>query len=357
MKRLLIAIALLLCPFFCAAATKEAPEADPFKNWMNYYYMSGDSSKVPDYLKWLQESGALEKDPAKIDRVEGFLSVIFADNAAKANEWAHSGSFTGKTQTAIDYAVKPPVAPELKEIKTAEDIDTVWGSFYASGKELYLKKIVDALDTSAPLSGNVVQDGPTRAQAAHSLGVNMTPHEAVERYIRSESEKRTGAVGDQLKHIVADVSEQRDARASKNRDGEFSAVLIVADPNAVGKALAESVRDNTIRLKESAHARTDDKRTFVIFFGGMALSPDYQADVTYDVKLVDPEGKTYLEKTALVALKDKVPTRFRMFNNKDAVFISFDRKDTKGTYNVSVTLKDNIGKKSIPLTAVIAFKK
>jgi hypothetical protein len=332
---------------FCtsAAIAQEAPPQAE-QDWFTYYYINKDISKVPAFLGELERSKRLDKHPESVPSVEGFLSVIFADNPSNVDGWIHGAAFTGKTKTAVDYAAKPPVAPDAIEIKNATDLDRVWGAYFASGDEKYLKKVEGVLEKTGK------KFAVLHAAAAYSLGVNMTEHESVDRFLHNESAGRTDAVGNDIKQIVAGVDKQREARAFPNRDGEFNALMFITDPTVPAKTSGD-----VIHFKESSHAKAGDNRALVIVFAGMQLSPDYLADVTYDVKITDPAGKTFTEQKGLEAVKRKLPTRFRVFNNKDVVFLKFDAKDTPGEYVVNATLNDNIGKKSIPLTYKLTLEK
>jgi hypothetical protein len=326
------------------------PQANPYQEWLTYYYMEKDPTKVPEFLGWLQTSSMLEAHPAAVPSVEGFLSVVFAQNADKAAGWSKAVPFTGKAKEAVDYVLKPPIALQDMVVKKPADIDRMWGAFSASGDDVYLTKIVAVLDTKNALTGDAKQDAETRAAAAWSLGSNMTQHEAVDRFLVSQSKSETGEVGKALKKMVADVEKQRDAHALPNKNGDFSAMLFLTDPKVASKELARASGD-IVHFKEMSYAKKGDKRTIVIVFAGMQLAPDYKADVTYDVQLVDPAGKVYSNIKDLEGIKEKVPTRFRIFNNQAAIFMSFDKKDKPGPYVARVTLKDNIGKKNISMIA------
>jgi hypothetical protein len=349
MKRLILCLTAFFASVAAAFAAAPSPDADPFHNWFTYYYLDKAPEKVPDFLKWIQESGVLERHPDGVAPMEGFLSIVFADNPAQVDGWKNAAQLTGNAKKVVDYAAHPDVKPQEKEIKTASDLDMAWGSYDASGDTAYLSKIVDVLDKKKKLSGDEKQDEATRATAAYSLGVSMTEHESVDRFLQQESGKREGEVAESLKSIVANVQKQREARAFPHRDGDFSAMMIVTDPKIATKAFSGPGGD-VVHIKEMNKARAGDKRTIIVVFAGMVLSPEYMANVTYDVQLIDPKGKVYTDQKDLEVLKQKVPTRFRLFSNlsgKSAILLSFDRKDTPGSYQIKVVLKDNVGNKSM----------
>lgn len=356
MKKILFGLwAFLLCTPFAYAQEKSAIN-DPYHDWFTYYYMDKNTTKVPDFLKWLQQSAILENNAERLAATEGFLSIVFKDNAAQADGWNHLIPYTGKAKEAVEYAAHHPTDPGDLDIKTSQDIDKVWGAFFASGDTQYLQKIVNVLEPKKSFFGKEKQDMSLHKAAAWSLGSNMTQHEAVDRFLQNESKKRQGKVAEELSNIMADVQKQRDARAFPHRNGDFSAMMFVTDPVLAESELAHA-SNNIIHFKEMTHAKIGDKRTLVIVFAGQELSPEYKADVTYDVQLSNPTGKIYSDLKNLEALKQKVPTRFRIFNNKAAIFIDFDAKDKKGIYKINVLLKDNIANKAIPLNSSILLGK
>jgi hypothetical protein len=187
----------------------------------------------------------------------------------------------------------------------------------------------------------------TRATAEWSLGSNMMQHELVNRLIRKELSVCTGTVKKRLEEIIS--RNEQGAKPFPNKNGDFSAMLLIADE----KTLSEFAKPSSegIYYKEISKAKRGASLAIKIVFGGMELMDDLDADVTYDLKILDPNGNIYagVDLTAAEALKVRTPTRFGVFDNRSFIQIHFVQDDKLGTYKIIAALHDNVGKKTIPL--------
>jgi len=132
-------------------------------------------------------------------------------------------------------------------------------------------------------------------------------------------------------------------------DGDFTAELFLMDAAGI-QEFAKPV-DEAPRLSSMSATKRGDIVGIKLVFAGIALKDDLNADVRYDLKILDPEGKIY-DKTdlkELEALQRKVPTRLRLFDNLQVVAIKFEPKDKAGEYRILCTVRDNVGKKQVKL--------
>jgi hypothetical protein len=213
MKKLFLIFVLAFSIASPTFAQQSTPD-DRFGGWMTYYYKDKNSSQTGDFMKWLQTSQMLERNPNAILPIAAFLSVIFDDNPEKVSEWLKVDNFSGAAKKAIEtalwlngdaklkeFATKPenyvrPSPVKLSEIKveSAAQLDGMWGGFFASGDPVYVKKIIGALELEGSL---------TQAAAEWSLASNMKQHELVNQIVQSEAKTRTGIVKQKLDDLVA----------------------------------------------------------------------------------------------------------------------------------------------------------
>ena len=87
----------------------------------------------------------------------------------------------------------------------------------------------------------------------------------------------------------------------------------------------------------------------------IALRPLPAANLTYDLKIVRPDGGLYdaTDLTEMEALKGKVPMRFSIFDNRSFIKVRFEPHDPSGTYRIVAAINDNVGRKRVPLTAEV----
>jgi len=367
---------LVLCLFGLQAAWAEEPssgrQGTDFSQWMTYYYVYKDAAKMPDFLQWMQNSQILEENESAEAPLAAFLSVIFAENPQRIASSAHDVEYTGRAREAVEYAPwlsgngetiarffgkTPSYAESSPEPLSAlipnnpGDLDLMWAAFFASGNILYLGKIVDVLDDGVPLTGNKTRDLATRAAAKWSLGSNMLQHERVNRFVLEQMDARSGAAKTELQKIVA--QNDKGKHPFPARDGEFSAMLIVSDEKSLqeyDKPSSEGMQFQTV-----ANAKRGDMLAIKVVFAGMQLTDDLMADVTYDLKMVTPDGGLYdaTDLTGMEALKGKVPMRFSIFDNRSFIKVRFEPQDPSGTYRIVAAINDNVGRKRIPLSAEV----
>jgi hypothetical protein len=213
MKKLLLLFILTFSTISSALAVHPV-QNDYFDSWSTYYYKDKESSQTGNFLKWLQTTQTLESNPNAVQPTAAFLSIIFADNPTKVLNWIKIADFTGNTRKAIEVALwfagkqvelkafakkdaaaysKP--APKLSKIEVLSpiELDMMWGAFQASGKDVYVQKVIDALGSA---------DVVTQEAAQWSLATNMKLHPFVRQIVQSEARIRIGVVKEKLDELV-----------------------------------------------------------------------------------------------------------------------------------------------------------
>jgi hypothetical protein len=376
MKICIICVLLLFgaCSPAVYACEDPPPKSDQLTDFMTYYYLDKDTKSVVGWLKKLQDRKLLDEHESATGPLAAFLSVVFSDNPAMVSRLAKSADFTGKTKEAVQTALwlsghaemiaeifgEAPAFAKSKrvslkkwQIKDAGDLDMMWGAFLASGDVAYVKRVIDVLDKDHELIGDDQVVLVTRKSAEWSLQSNMMQHELVYRAIRDEARTRSGPVKKKLRTMLASA---KPAGSLLEKNGGFSAKLLLMDEQ--GLAEFDKPTDELLRLDSKKTARRGDTVAIKIVFTGIELTEDLKADVEYDLKVLDPDGKLYegSNLTGAKALSGKIPTRFRIFDNRDVVAIRFEPKDKPGTYKVIAKLTDKTADKTVSLKAEIELR-
>ncbi len=338
--------------------------------WMDYFYFHKDVSKVPDYLAFIDRT--LPGNEAAVQPTVAFLSIVFAENKDKVEGWVkplklspkaaevvasalwvsgNSDKVTLITGTAPEWAAKKPPVLTEQEVKGPADLGVMWLAFAASGSEVYVKKVATVLNEDTKLLGNKESDQATRTAAENSLAANILTHELVNRAVNKEAKTAKGKYKAKLDKIIADTRAKITALPTK--DGDFSAMLVVT---SVEDAKAFDTPGSEAKtLNDKPSAKRGEQVALNTIFSGMALSDTLSADVTYDMQVLDPEGKVYdkFAEKNLDALKGRVPGRFRVFHGNLYPVLKFSPTDKLGKYTVKAEIRDNIGKKKVALTKTI----
>jgi hypothetical protein len=352
----------------CAAPQELSQQDAKFTEWMTHYYIHKDISKVSEFLQWLQTTKILTQHNGPSKPIAAFLSIIFANNKSQLQSWLTKHTFTGKTKETIAYALwlsdngqlitklfketptyikSSPINLLSMPLKQPSDLDMMWGAFLASGNDTYVKKVVDVLDERTPLTGDKTLDMATRSSADWSLGSNMMQHELVNRLIHKETTTRRGSVKKTLEAIIA--QNKKKTPLFPNRDGDFSAMMVVINKNTLAEF--DKPSSQGVKLQEVSKANRGDRMIIKILFSGMELTNELMSNVTFDLKILDPEGDIYgkSDLKELEALKKRIPKRFSVFDNLSFIEIGFGQQDKLGKYQFIATIRDNVGKKSISL--------
>lgn len=137
-----------------------------------------------------------------------------------------------------------------------------------------------------------------------------------------------------------------------HKDGPFSAMLMVLDQESLKEF--EKPSSEGLYLQAKNKVKRGETVLVKIGFMGMQLDMNMNADVTYDFKILDPDGKTAVnEARGVLALSGKVVNPFMVFNTQSHIDVGFEESDKSGVYKFVATITDNIGKRSIPLEAQV----
>lgn len=372
MKKIILSLLIVTLSWqtaFCAPQNISQQDIE-LQQWMTYYYFHKDNTKINSFFSWLQDSQLLEKNEGAYKPIVAFLSVLFEENKAQVKAWLEEKKFNEKTKKAMQEALwlsankdlaliifkeapqyyqSPTISLLSMPLKHGSDLDMMWGAFMASGDKQYVKKIIDTLDETTHLSGHKLFDQTIRASAVWSLGSNMIQHDLVERIVRSELSTRTDNVKEKLELIIQKNKKQMQLKQFPHRHGDFSAAMVVTDE----KQLSEygKTPEKTLNFTEISKIKPGHELAIKIVFSGMELTEEQMSDVTFNLKILGPDGQILngADYKNLEALKIKTPTRFGIFNNKSFIKISFEPQDKLGKYKFLATITDNVGKKSVPL--------
>jgi len=335
-------LALALLTLFTRAALSQdemSPEERQVQSLTTYFYLDKDPSDAIKVLSITQDHGLLDDADSAYEPMVAFLATVFSENPAKIDSIAKSRKFEGRTKSLVQEALwlsgnvshvkdifgdvpaafnDKPKELRKRSVRDAADLDRMWGAFLASGDTTYVKKIIAVLDKKHTLSGSSEEKAITREAAEWSLKSNMFQHELVFRTIKTQAEARRGEVRKKLKKLLSSLDQ---APSLTNKDGEFSAMLLTMDEESMKEFRKPT--DVPLKLDVIKTARRGDIIGIKIAFTGIALAEDLTADVVFDLKILDPDGEIYDETDLkdLEALKRRIPTRFRFFNNAETVMI------------------------------------
>jgi hypothetical protein len=160
----------------CASFGKPARKTDEqIGQWMTYYYLRPSPEQVPAILASLAEARFVSRQNS-IAQTVGFFAEVFNQNGDSVEKWVSDVRPEGASEyMALLYAIAlsdvPSKASLLKRLESrsgialhtgpfphlvntslsslepvsGDDLDLLWGAFMASGKELYVRNIIEAM--------------------------------------------------------------------------------------------------------------------------------------------------------------------------------------------------------------------
>lgn len=144
------------------------------------------------------------------------------------------------------------------------------------------------------------------------------------------------------------------ANGFPDHNGALSAMLVVIPKGE----LEEFDRPTGAGRHLDRVAKAEPGAQLAIKFVFVGVKPDWNANanVTYDLQVVAPDGKIYghSDYKGLVALQGRVPATGDpvMYDNRPKVVVlQFEPQDQVGVYKIKAVLHDNVAKLDLPLEA------
>ncbi len=223
-----LSVLLLLVLFsFDVIAFEPTTEDDHWDNWMKHYYQHKEPNKIPQLLKWIDQSDALKSNMSATFAIGGFLSEVFDQNPKMVETWLSNTNLKSDTYKEIMFAAlmfsnKPNLAKQYLGINVSvsdreyisilrqqatnpTQLNLLLGRFYASGDRRYVIKVIKMLDIELDKNAelNSANSDVVFAMLARwSLGSNMQQHKLVTQIVKAEAAKSSGNLKTNLEDLL-----------------------------------------------------------------------------------------------------------------------------------------------------------
>jgi hypothetical protein len=218
------------------AEVKSIDTEEQLNEWMMHYYQHPQPALTISAVKFMAKEGTLAKDDAQLP-IATFLAQIFLQNPEKVQQWRTqlitgtddqlktvvlafwmSGNqsqlklvISGNSGSVSEYAEKLIAnrVPDLlnDEIANPGFLDMLWGSFFATGDERYVQRIISVLplvkekkDIAKMLIGGAAQ---------WSLTSNAKQHKKVMDICISEQKKLPADQAEILAEVIKRAKEKK----------------------------------------------------------------------------------------------------------------------------------------------------
>jgi hypothetical protein len=358
-----------------AKAVKKFEKIENFENdikpkngyWLTYYYMEQNPDGVIAEIQELNDKDKFEygvettntilllsnifmHHPDKIDYIINRLNLSEKGNrlvisalakADKRRKAAEYGTKCGWSEAKLKLISKIPSiyierTIESRMIVVPKQINELLAAFLASADNKYLLRIAKTLDEP-----NIAAN----AAARNAFSENVRKHELIRKIAIKESKNEN------LSKKTRDFLEYVSSAPTDNfpdHDGTFGATLAAISPD-YGEEWNKKSDTTSVQINGKHSLKKGDVTELAVFFIGMDLKDDLTANVTYDIKIIKPDGSIASEDTNLTALNAKIPTPFAVYRPNEAIKYAYGNNDVAGTYTVQATIHDNVSGKSLNL--------
>lgn len=320
---LLVLLIVSAQPAFSYASAPLSRDKD-VKQWMTYYYLHKDSSKVEDFLQFRQQIYRNDTDDESWRTIAIFLSFIFKDNPSQVKGWIEGAGLTGATKKAVAAALlqsgqrklcvevfqedpesllRQDAFPLINERpESFDDFNGLRVAYSATGDERFVKAIINALDEVVQFNNSKnmseadqVKDLSQRHKAGFIgsavpfiLVKDMLQHEQVNRLVRLEAMTRSGPIKQVLEKTIALFNGAVLKHSFPNRDGEFSALMTIVSRESW--EMIDNVRNFALYTREIKKAKRGDIVSIMFFLSGPSLSQDLFEHVSVDLEVLNKDG-------------------------------------------------------------------
>lgn len=139
-----------------------------------------------------------------------------------------------------------------------------------------------------------------------------------------------------------------------DHNGDFSAMVIVIPQ----QQLAEFDKaDGGVRqISRVSRAEPGAQLAIKLVFTGLCADSNGNGEVTYDLKVLTPDGQVYAasDYSHLAAVRGPVGDGGRVFDNRTkVVLMSFELQDKPGIYTIKAVARDEVAERTVPLVTTI----
>ena len=177
---------------------------DDFSQFLTYYYLNPQPDLIDKAINYASSAGMCGK-PSVAPPLIGFFTEVFSANKEKLSQWQTViDKQDASTKSVMTLAMKLSVDPlQIIEFKplTPESNDMCCGAFFASGKAVYIKALVDKLSYMSERKDIAVYS--TAASAKWSLSSNARMHPAVLKELQRLKAEAKPEISKQLEEAIS----------------------------------------------------------------------------------------------------------------------------------------------------------
>lgn len=139
-----------------------------------------------------------------------------------------------------------------------------------------------------------------------------------------------------------------------DHNGGFSAMVIVIPQQQLVEF--DKADGGTRQISRVNRAEPGAQLAIKLVFTGLSADSNGNGEVTYDLKVLTPDGQVYAasDYSHLAAVRGPVGDGRRVFDNRTkVVLMSFEPQDKPGIYTIKAVARDEVSEREVPLVTTI----
>jgi hypothetical protein len=139
-----------------------------------------------------------------------------------------------------------------------------------------------------------------------------------------------------------------------DHNGGFSAMVVVIPQQQLAEF--DKADGGSRRISRVNRAEPGAQLAIKLVFTGLAIDSNGNGEVTYDLKVLTPDGQVYAgsDYRHLAAVRGPVSDSHRVYDNRTkVVLMSFEPQDKPGVYTIKAVARDEVSERAVPLVTTI----
>ena len=139
-----------------------------------------------------------------------------------------------------------------------------------------------------------------------------------------------------------------------DHNGAFSAMVVVIPQQQLAEF--DKADGGSRQISRVSRAEAGAQLAIKLVFTGLSADSNGNGEVTYDLKVLTPDGQIYAgsDYSHLAAVRGPVGDGRRVFDNHTkVVLMSFEPQDKPGVYTIKAVARDEVSEREVPLVTTI----
>jgi len=352
--------ALLITIFFASISiAQHVIPSDKIGTELQSFYQHPSASLLTDIVQSIDADSSFLSKASSHPPIIGFLTVAFSRYKEEYDAYQSLAIQLKYAQDFVRFCLDLSQTKDTILNWTGHDAslnDLHWGGFFASGDSRYIDRIVSEMQYCERTDSLVLFLAGASAKWSLCSNAKNFP-EVKERLeellnsmpadLKSHIKETLNSSPNDLKNEMSESIKHYSDRDDNSEDGSLSAIknysdnglelhfVLIGDRNF----FEEWEKPETPKISPKESYKRGDELFPIIIFSTDGKDENGNANLTYDIKIIKPDGTVYGEFKQLEVWKDSPAPEMHLI--KQPVTIRLEESDLLGIYKIESTVYEN----------------